>query len=100
LERLERRKDPHKDNHLSTSILSDLSKLERKMTTTDDFRKRALEGDGLFAIAYALMALREDLCFGDGSSRRTQGTLEVLAMGMRDLATAADEIASALDRDQ
>lgn len=56
---------------------------------TAEFRRRALEGDGAFAIAFALMRLREDLCFGDGSADRGQGPLEKLAM-------AADRVADTL----
>lgn len=55
-------------------------------TVTAEFRKRALDGDGQFAIAFALMRLREDLCFGDGSGERQQGPLEVIARAASDMA--------------
>ena len=53
---------------------------------TAEFRKRALDGDGSFAIAFALMRLREDLCFGDGTGDRVQGPLEKIAMALTDIA--------------
>lgn len=55
-------------------------------SVTEEFRTRALNGDGQFAIAFAIMRLREDLCFGDGSGDRITGTLEKLAMSVTDIA--------------
>jgi len=59
--------------------------MEHELVTAE-FRRRALDGDGAFAIAFALMRLREDLCFGDGSSDRQQGVLEKLAMAAAEIA--------------
>lgn len=67
--------------------------------TTEQFRRRTVEGDGLFAVAYALMRLREDLCFGDDGPRPVQGPLERIAMAATDLAKAVEGIADAMDRE-
>jgi len=67
--------------------------------TTEQFRRRAVEGDGLFAIAYALMRLREDLCFGDGGPRPVQSPLERIAMAATELAKAAEGIVDVMDRE-
>ena len=63
--------------------------MEHEMVTAE-FRRRAMEGDGAFAIAFALMRLREDLCFGDGTADRQRGVLEQLAMVAADLADKVD----------
>lgn len=68
-------------------------------STLNTFEKRAVAGDGLFAIAFALLTLaaehrrlQENLTFGDGSANRSPGTLEKLAMGVDDLVEAVRDL--------
>lgn len=64
---------------------------------SDEFEDRAREGDGQFAIAYALLRLAEshekfrgDLCFGRTST--STGVLEKIGMELAELASAVQRL--------
>lgn len=66
----------------------------------DEFEDRARQGDGRFAIAFALLRLAEtqeklrgDLCFGQ-TSDSPPGVLEKLGIEMGDLAAAVRDLRS------
>jgi|GEM_PF-3654492 len=66
-----------------------------------DFLKRALEGDGQFAIAYALLELESAILFGAKEIGKEgvpgMGALEFVASKLESVASSIGEVAQAIE---